>query len=129
MDAVARQQAQARVAASATLRPWGRILLDDWGADQPPHRWEWIATAPEEEIAAWAEEINEAAGDEILLSTAEAAEAWGVSQRRALAHVRWLHERSGGEVGRRIGHQWAITLGDCARSRPGKPGRPAFARR
>lgn len=77
-------------------------------------------------LETFAARVASAARSETLLSirgAEEAAEAWGVSVRRAQAHIAWLNERRG--IGARIGRAWLITEDEIARHRPGPPGRPA----
>ena len=76
----------------------------------------------------FAARVSTAARSDALLSirsAEDAAEAWGVSLRRAQAHIAWLHERKG--VGARIGRAWLITADEIERYRPGEPGRPHLA--
>ena len=57
-----------------------------------------------------------------IMDTAQAAALWGVSRRRAQAHIKRLHERFG--IGARFGREWVITAEEAERYRPGPPGRP-----
>lgn len=58
-------------------------------------------------------------------SAEEAAEAWGVTPRRAQAHIKAIHERHGAAA--RIGRAWLITTDEIERYRPGPAGRPKGA--
>lgn len=69
--------------------------------------------------------VASAARSEALVSirsAEDAAEAWGVTPRRAQAHIARLHERKG--VGARVGRAWLLTEQEIAANRPGPPGRP-----
>lgn len=57
-----------------------------------------------------------------LRTTEDAAQAWGVSRRRAIAHIEWLHEKRG--VGVKLSYTWLLTAEELAANRPGKTGRP-----
>lgn len=49
----------------------------------------------------------------------EMAEEWGVSKRRAQAHIATLHDRFG--VGRKVGRDWLLSA-DEAERHPPRPG-------
>jgi hypothetical protein len=55
-----------------------------------------------------------------IRSAEDAAEAWGVSVRRAQAHIAWLNDRQG--IGARIGRAWMLTEDEITRHAPGPTG-------
>ena len=79
-------------------------------------------------LETFAKQIATAARSEFISSVRsaeDAAEAWGVSTRRAQAHIAAIHERHG--VAARIGRAWLITDDEIERHRPGESGRPKKA--
>ena len=71
-----RQRAYTRVQASEALRPYASILFGDLLVDEQD--WQWVATAPEDEIIRWAEErrASPVDPDEREESTSERDEDW-----------------------------------------------------
>jgi len=65
------------------------------------------------------EELYDAAQDDLLASlrgASDAAQAWGVSQRRAVAHIARLHQKYG--IGRQVGGAWVLRQADIDTHRP-----------
>lgn len=65
------------------------------------------------------EDLHDSAQDDLLASLRganEAAQAWGVSQRRAVAHIARLHNKYG--IGRQVGGAWVLRQVDIERHRP-----------
>lgn len=77
------------------------------------------------EIRAILEDLYDGAQDDLLeslRSAQDAAEVWGVSERRARAHIARLHAKYG--IGRQFGGSWLVRQGIIERYPPGPPGRP-----
>lgn len=65
------------------------------------------------------EEIYDGAQDDLmtdLCDAQDAAQVWGVSPRRAAAHIARLHEKYG--VGRQLGGAWVLRRQDVEGHRP-----------
>jgi hypothetical protein len=50
------RQAQERVLASPQLKPYAEVLLADW--PEAETHWQWVLTASEDELVAWAQEAD-----------------------------------------------------------------------
>jgi len=71
------------------------------------------------EVRAIVEDLHDSAQDDLLASlrgASDAAQAWGVSQRRAVAHIARLHNKYG--IGRQVGGAWVLRQVDIERHRP-----------
>lgn len=58
------RRAQGRVLASPQLKAYAKVILADW--PEAETHWQWVLTAREDEIVAWAQEadVREEQGDE-----------------------------------------------------------------
>lgn len=48
-----RRLAEARIEHEQDLRPYAEYILDAWTEDSPDQDWQWVATAPCEDILGW----------------------------------------------------------------------------
>lgn len=71
------------------------------------------------------EDLHDGAQDDLmsdLRDTRDAAQAWGVSLRRAAAHITRLHTRYG--IARQLGGAWVLRRQDIEAHRPDQRFRP-----
>jgi hypothetical protein len=62
-DARERQRAELRVRTSPALRPYADVILDAARGNEADEQW--VATAPEAEIVAWAEDLRDGERDTV----------------------------------------------------------------
>jgi len=75
-DARERQRAELRVRASAVLRPYADVILDAARGNEADEQW--VATASEAEILAWAEDLRDSERDVVAREETppETGRAW-----------------------------------------------------
>lgn len=107
-------------------KPWTEVL--------PLSRWADAVIAAQDISAALRVvcEITDTAaavGVAYVKTAADAAAWWGVSERRARAHIARLHKQHG--IARPLRHRadeqvtdWLITQAEIEQHEPGRPGRP-----